>query len=92
MLTVYKYDVPVADAFSLDLPADARVLTVKVQGEQARLWALVDPDAPLTPRHFRLSGTGHSIEVAADALRYVGSFQPGRGLIFHLFVVLPLGA
>ena len=89
MLTVYKYDVPTEDEFTIAMPAGARVLTFQVQHDALMLWALVDPDARETNRRFRLAGTGHPIWHDDAALRFVGTVQlHGGALVFHLFEVL----
>jgi hypothetical protein len=87
---VYKYPVPVADIFTLDLPAGAQVLSVGEQfSGQVMLWALVRPAAPTTKRHFRVVGTGHPIR-AEDNLQFCGTFLlENGGLVFHLFQVMP---
>ena len=83
--TIYKYPVTVYDDFVVELPEGARVLTVDVQHGEPVMWAMVDPTAPTSKRHFRLIGTGHPIEDAA-ALTFIGTFQMRDGaLVFHLF-------
>jgi len=87
MLRVYKYPVPCKDNFSLMLPKDAKILTVQNQREEPQLWALVDPDAPLEERKFRLAGTGHP--VTQENLDYIGTFQlRGGDYIGHLFEIV----
>lgn len=89
--TVYKYPVTLDDAFALQLPRGAQLLTVQVQRGEPVLWALVDPGAPDETRTFRLAGTGHRID-DADLLTYVGTFQlHGGALVFHLFAY-PVGS
>lgn len=94
MRTVWKYPVPVQDDFALTMPQGATILSVQAQGSHAVpgqggqpvLWALVDPDAPITQRQFRLAGTGHP--VPDDPGTYVGTFQLyGGGFIGHLWEV-----
>lgn len=63
MLMIFKYPIPIEDHFTLELPKDAKILTVQVQREMPQLWAVVDPEAEKETRHFRLSGTGHPIVV-----------------------------
>jgi hypothetical protein len=88
-VVVWKFPIPIADEFSLDMPAGARLLTVAVQGRVPCLWALVDPEATRVPREFRLVGTGHRIDSPAwlvARLEYAGTFQMADGaLVFHLF-------
>jgi len=89
MLTIFKYPIPIEDHFTLELPKDARILTVQIQRETAQLWALVDSETEKETRYFRLSGTGHPL--GEDYLRitnYIGTFQMENGaLVFHLFEV-----
>ncbi len=89
-LTVYKYEVPADDNFTLEMPAGAQCLSVQAQYEKPFLWALVDPGARKTKRQFRLAGTGHAIAHDSAALRFIGTAAlHGGALIFHLFEVLP---
>jgi hypothetical protein len=86
--TVYKYPVPIQDAFDLYMPADAQILYVAIQHEYdtPKMWALVSPDAPMVKRYFRLAGTGHPIDENIKA--HVGSFlMNGGDLVFHVFEV-----
>lgn len=89
MLTVYKYEIPAEDEFTIDLPAGAQPLSFQEQHGAGCMWALVDPEARTTKRHFRLVGTGHRIHHDAGAMRFVGTAQfRGGALVFHLFEVL----
>lgn len=96
MKTIWKYPFVTAGAFSLELPEEARILTVQTQPtlglDEADpcIWALVDPapDVPREVRHFRVLGTGQAIE---DDLRlqYIGTYQlHGGTFVGHLFQVL----
>jgi len=89
MLTIFKYPVPIEDHFALELPKDAKILTVQIQRDTPQLWAMVDSETEKETRHFRLSGTGHPL--GDDYLRiinYVGTFQIESGaLVFHLFEI-----
>jgi hypothetical protein len=88
MKTVYKYPVPPDDTFEMMLPQGAQILTVDLQFGEMQLWALIDPDAPLNRRRFRLAGTGHPIK--ERNLLYINTFQAhGGALILHLFEILP---
>lgn len=87
MRTVYKYPLlPIGDNIVLSLPAGATVLSVQVQHGEPCVWALVDTDAPLVKRSFRLAGTGHPLPNAP--LAHLGTFQlEGGSLVFHLLEV-----
>jgi len=87
MKTVWKYRVPVADDFAIDMPVGTQVLTMQMQRGQPCIWALIDAkvDAPFEQRKFRMFGTGHEIEEDIE-MSYVGTFQIGNGLlVFHVF-------
>lgn len=87
MLTVWKYVLPVTDLFSLQMPKGGELLTVQLQGDEAQLWALVEPEREREDRHFRLAGTGRLI--TENVFQYVGTFQTRMGLVFHLFEIVP---
>ncbi len=84
MREIWKYPVPIAVGFDMDMPEGAEVLTVQVQGASPEMWALVHPDMPKVTRRFRLYGTGQPIEGRSG--RYIGTFQmAGGAFIWHLF-------
>lgn len=90
MITIYKYPIPIEDYFTLELPKDAKILTVQIQRKMPQLWAAVDSEAEKETRHFRLSETGHPLG-GSDFLKmsnYIGTFQIENGtLVFHLFEI-----
>lgn len=96
--TVFKYPIPIEDAFAIDLPASANVLTVQSDEKDGKpcIWCLINPDEPeCIERRFRLAGTGHSIQwpekpwtiqEPVNTPRYIGTFQLHRGeFVGHLF-------
>ena len=86
MKYVYKYDVSIEDHFELELPLDARILSVQMQRGTLKLWALVDPTMPLETRKFRTAGTGHPIDEVMG--EHISTFQvDGGNFIFHVFEV-----
>ena len=94
-LRVFKYAFNVEDRFSVEMPEDATILHVDVQGEQGPcMWALVDEVKPVVSRRFAVFGTGHRIPLEG-ALLYVRTFQqPPRTFqqppfVWHLFEVNP---
>jgi len=95
MLKVYKYDIPVADEFSLTIKRGAMLLTFAWQasefGEGFKLWALVEPDEMEATRRFRMSGTGHDIQQAASELGYIGTAFHPTGVVTHLFEIKSAG-
>ena len=89
MKTIYKFEIPAEDEFSLKMSAGARVLSAQTHGEgalaTAQCWVLVDTDRPLVDHLFAVRGTGHNAE-GLESATYIGAFQFGNGaLVFHLF-------
>ena len=88
MLTIYKYIIPIEDHFTLELPKDAKILTVQTQRGTPQLWAMVDSETEKEKRYFRLAGTGHPLSLVNAHFIYIGTFQMGNGvLVFHLFEI-----
>ena len=84
-MKVWKYPLPIADEIRIELPQDARPLTVQMQNGEPWLWVLLNPDLPIYVRTFVLAGTGHEIDQPGA---YIGTFQMADGaFVFHLFEV-----
>ena len=86
--TIYKYPLAVSDFQEVLLPLGAEILTVQVQGENACMWALVNPDEHQKEgRNIEIFGTGHPIGYDMGIRRkYISTFQlQGSQLVFHAF-------
>ena len=90
MRKIFKYHVPVIDRFELSLPIGAEILKIDIQDssmEKSFMWALVNPEAELEVRKFRLVGTGHPIE--EENLHHISTFKMlGGRLMWHVFEIL----
>lgn len=89
--SVFKYPVAWGDLVRIDMPESAQILSAQTQGpyESLAIWALVDPNAPLIARTFRIAGTGHPIE---EAVTFIDTVQLQDGsLVFHVFEVMKEG-
>lgn len=84
MKRVYKYPINPLQA-AVTMRKGAQILCVQMQGGFPYVWALVDPLEAQMTRRFRVVGTGH--DLPDDPGEYVGTFQPGNGLVLHLFVI-----
>lgn len=83
MATIYKYTLQPGRTV-LDLPAEAKPLTVQMQHGQPCMWVLLDLAQPPVRRIFDVYGTGHGMP--ADPGRYVATFQmEGGALVWHVF-------
>jgi hypothetical protein len=86
MITVHKFQFKIADEFTIEMPRSAELLHVALQHDVPCVWALVNTDAPMTKRKFRLAGTGHPLGVRTYQDVHVGSFFQADGLlVWHLF-------
>jgi hypothetical protein len=85
MKTIWKY--VLSQEIELDMPYGAQILSVREQGEDLCLWALLDPKAPTTKRRFAVYGTGW--DVLPGAMQYIGTGHlRGGALVFHVFELL----
>lgn len=88
-MTIYKYSLAVRNGRQyLELPEGAKVLGsgFKHGDPSLYIWAMVDPDKPLTARYFRLYWTGSYLGCADESLlSYIDTLQTGDGLVWHLF-------
>lgn len=84
MKTIWKYPIPMG-GFTLEMPANAHILTVQTQDGSPFLWAMVDTEAPTVERRFTVRGTGHGANGVLETA-YIGTFQLLDGaFIGHLF-------
>ena len=87
-MRIFKYQLEHVYDQELDLPAEARILSVGDQHGKIQLWALVNPNAPLQERKFLVAGTGHHIDRPPQDLSFLGSvIQYDGSLVFHVFEV-----
>jgi hypothetical protein len=71
---------------SIQMPGGASVLTAQLQGEFIAMWAMVNPDEPVTIRTFYVCFTGEPIPY--DKVEYIATIQHPVGLVYHLWEVL----
>lgn len=82
MRTIWKFPVVISDGFAIRMPVGAEILSFDILAGQPNIWVLVDPDASVEPRFFRVVGTGHSLH--ADGLDYIGTVLDDV-FVWHLF-------
>ncbi len=68
---IFKYQMPVLEEFTMDLPAGAEIIRMEDQGGMFWLWAVVNTDAPTEARKFRAFKTGAKMPDGVP-LRYIG--------------------
>lgn len=87
--TIWKYEIPFEDNFTVKMPMDSQILSAQIQETSGLLciWALVQPENRTEKRTFELIGTGHPIPSDDLAKRnYIATCQCNRGeLVVHVF-------
>lgn len=84
-MNIYKYELKITDEQIVQLPFNAQILTVQMQGDMCCLWALVEPMNELEERTIYIHGTGHPIK-DTKKYKYINTFQITHlGLVFHVF-------
>lgn len=70
----------------IEMPLGAEMLTVALQHGDPVLWAKVDLTVgKKEPRKIYTFGTGQTLPLTIDDLRYVGTYQLGEN-VMHVFV------
>lgn len=69
---IFKYQMPVKEVFSIDLPKGAQIIRVADLDGMFWLWAIVDTNAPMEKRFFRAFKTGAKIPDDFDTSHYLG--------------------
>lgn len=85
--TIWKFELKTTDNQTIEMPANAEILTVQTQHEVPCIWALVDPTEPNEKRFIKVFGTGHDVHYEMGLSRnYLGTYQLHNGsLVFHVF-------
>lgn len=82
MRTIWKYQLRLIDVQEVDMPLNAEVLHLDMQGPYPCIWVYLDPDLNGTERRtFVTHGTGHKIP---DNHVYIGTYQDGP-FVWHVF-------
>lgn len=82
---IYKYQLPLQDVATVQMPYGACILSVGVQRDSVVVWANVDPKVErMIDRRFRIIGTGHEFDDTYLG-RFVGTVMVGDALVFHIF-------
>lgn len=79
---IHKYEVAVNPKQVIELPQDARILTVQVQEGSVYIWAELDDNAEMTKHFIHVVGTGHPIPANCA---YLGTVQMPP-FVWHLYI------
>lgn len=77
---------------SIEMPYGAKIIKGENQEGFVAIWAIVDTEAPLTSRNFRLYKTGQLFECGdVNKLQFIGraDIHVGMDLGMYIFELLP---
>jgi hypothetical protein len=81
--SVWKFEIPVQDEFTVEMPMLATVVHVAAQNDKPCMWALVNPANERVERTFYVHATGHPVR---PELVHLGTFILfGGTFVGHLF-------
>ena len=86
-MKIFKYPLKIIDEQVLELPVDAKILTLQAQNDLPFIWATVEPEAKTEKRTFMTYGTGHPLPASMDMHCYIGTYIVPN-LVFHVFELL----
>lgn len=82
--TIWKFPLTLVNGPQLiQMPMDAVVRRVAMQGDSPCVWAEVDPESDRLTREFVVVGTGHRLP--QGLFRYVGSCDHGV-FVWHVYM------
>ncbi len=89
MKTIYKYNIELHSTFSISMPKNAEIISLKTQGNKPVVWAIVDTEDIKNIRTFIVIPTGGNIDDSLKDLQFIGTFQiedtNGSEFVGHLF-------
>lgn len=84
MKVIYKYLIAIEDYQQIDMPEEAKIISLQIQNDMPCIWVEVDTSKRQSPRPFFLYGTGQPIGDISQI--HIGSFQLlGGKLVYHLY-------
>ncbi len=92
MKAIHKFILPMKEESTIEMPYGAKIIKGENQEGFVAIWAIVDLDAPLVERHFRLYKTGQKFECGGvTKLDFIGraDIHVGMDLGMHIFELLP---
>jgi len=84
MRTIHKFPLSLVDKQIVEMPTDAKILSVQDQGGVLVLWAMLDPRHPKRPREVTIIGTGHPVPEDLVEHSYVDTARLGP-FVWHVF-------
>ena len=83
---IWKFDVEVENEFTIMMPVGSRILSVRLQNGEPKIWATVNADAAMEERTFTVIETGDTVNAG---LKFVGTFMLSEDrFVGHLFEIV----
>ena len=73
MYTIFKYQIPVQEKFTLNLPDGANIIRVEDVDGMFFMWAMVDTEKEPTKRYFECYKPGMPIVTEPSKLKFLGT-------------------
>lgn len=87
-MKIWKFRLDAERRASIEMPKESKILCLQMQEGWPHLWALVDESNSYERRTFEICGTGWALDEDIDSKNYIGTYQPGNGLVFHVFEIV----
>ena len=88
MKSIFKYILPMKEEATINMPYGAKIIKGENQEGFVAIWAIVDLDAPMVKREFRLYKTGQKFQCSdTSKLKFIGraDIHVGMDLGMHIF-------
>lgn len=92
MKAIHKFILPMKEESTIEMPYNSKIIKGENQDGFVAIWAIVDLNAPLVKRNFRLYKTGQKFECSdVSKLYFIGraDVHVGMDLGMHIFELLP---
>lgn len=86
MVTIREQQLFITGTQTIAVPAESKLLSVRIRGIALYVWYLCDTAKPLILKEIKIYGTEHRFEDETPQ-GFLGTFQDGRE-VFHAFEVL----
>jgi len=84
--TIWKFPLGPNARRMLLIPVKSKILKVGMQDGEICMWAIVDPDAPIWEKEFRVVGTGWDLDESIFSWEYLDTvIDEDKGLVWHVF-------
>ncbi len=83
MKQIWKYELDLDSDQAVLMKKGAKILSVQMQNDSIRLWALVSPNEETEFRYISVYGTGW--DMPDDPGKYISTMQTKSGMVFHAF-------